>query len=72
MDNRNLIITTMASVNLNSSTLKDLMRIKHIGNVRAQKIIKRRPFKDRFELSNVGGLGEKRMSEIFKQNIIEV
>jgi competence protein ComEC len=59
-------------VNLNSCTLKDLQQIIHIGPVRAKKIISRRPFKDIYELSNVLGLGKKRMDAIFKQGIIEV
>lgn len=62
----------MATVNINAATAEELMKIKHIGVKRAEKIIKRRPFKDRFELSNVLGLGEKRMTAIFDQNIIEV
>jgi competence protein ComEC len=62
----------MATVNLNTATAEELTKIKHIGKKRAEKVIKRRPFKDRFELSNVLGLGEKRMTEIFEQNIITV
>lgn len=59
-------------VNLNSCTEKDLQKIIHIGKVRANKIISRRPFKDIYELSNVLGLGKKRMDAIFAQGIIEV
>ncbi len=59
-------------VNLNNCSEKDLQKIIHIGEVRAKKIISRRPFKDIYELSNVLGLGKKRMDAIFAQGIIEV
>jgi competence ComEA-like helix-hairpin-helix protein len=54
-------------VNINRASLKDLQRIVHIGPKRAGKIIARRPFRDIFELSNVLGLGEKRMKAILAQ-----
>ena len=59
-------------MNINTATADELTKIKHIGTKRAAIIISLRPFKDRFELSNVRGLGEKRMKDIFEQNIIEV
>ena len=59
-------------VNINKATEKELLDIIHIGKVRAGKIVKRRPFKDIFELSNVLGLGEKRMNDIIQQNIASV
>jgi competence ComEA-like helix-hairpin-helix protein len=59
-------------VNINTATPEELTRIKHIGVVRAEKIIKRRPFRDIFELSNVLGLGHKRMTQILEQNIITI
>jgi DNA uptake protein ComE-like DNA-binding protein len=62
----------MATVNLNTATAEELTKIKHIGKKRSEKIIKRRPYRDRFELSNVLGLSEVRMTEIFEQNIIHV
>ena len=60
----------MEKVNINQAAAKELIRIIHIGPVRAGKIISRRPFKDRYELSNVLGIGEKRMADILKQDLI--
>jgi DNA uptake protein ComE-like DNA-binding protein len=62
----------MEKVNLNKSHESELTKIIHIGPVRAEKIVKRRPYKDIYELSNVLGLGRKRMDQIFQQGIIEV
>jgi DNA uptake protein ComE-like DNA-binding protein len=59
-------------ININKATEIELQEIKHIGPVRAKKIIKRRPFKDIYELSNVLGLGIKRMNEIINQGITSV
>lgn len=62
----------MEKVNINKAEEKELQKIIHIGPVRALKIIKRRPYKDIYELSNVLGLGPIRMNQIFKQGIIEI
>ena len=59
----------MEQVSINKANAVDLMRIIHIGKKRAEKIIKRRPFKDLHELSNVLGLGKKRMDDIFGQGV---
>jgi len=60
----------MEKVNLNTASEKELQKIIHIGPRRAKKIINRRPYRDIYELSNVLGLGRKRMDEIFEQGII--
>jgi competence protein ComEC len=60
------------SININTATAADLQQIIHIGAVRAAKIINRRPFKDLYELSNVLGLGKKRMDDIIVQNVAQV
>lgn len=54
-------------IDLNRADEKALQQIIHIGPARAQKIIAGRPFKDLFELSNVRGLGKKRMWDIINQ-----
>jgi len=60
----------METVNINTATANDLQKIKGIGKVRSQKIIENRPFRDRYELSKIAGLGEKRMNAILQQNIL--
>jgi len=59
----------METVNINTATANDLQKIKGIGKIRSQKIIENRPFRDRYELSNIAGLGKKRMDKILLQNI---
>lgn len=59
-------------ININRASLEDLQKIVHIGPKRAQKIINRRPYKDIYELSNVLGLGGKRMKDILEQNLLNV
>ena len=60
----------METVNINTATANDLQKIKGIGKVRSQKIIENRPFRDRYELSKIAWLGEKRMNAILQQNIL--
>jgi competence protein ComEC len=56
-------------ININSASETDLQKIIHIGPVRALKIINHRPFRDIYELSNVLGLGKKRMDQILAQGL---
>lgn len=63
------VADTQALININRATLEQLQVLRHIGPTRAKKIIKYRPFKDVYELSNVLGLGEVRMREILKQGV---
>lgn len=60
----------MELININKATAEQLQAIKHIGAARAKKIIAARPYKDIYELSNVLGLGAKRMTEILSSNTI--
>ncbi|NLB86063.1 MAG: helix-hairpin-helix domain-containing protein [Bacteroidales bacterium] len=64
----------MNMINLNKADEKGLMKIIHIGKVRAKLIIEQRKnklFRDIYELSIIPGLGKKRMKDIINQkNII--
>lgn len=65
----------MEKVNINTAGSLGLMKIIHIGKVRARKIMftrQEKKFKDIFELTNVAGLGSARMLDIIKQEIVEV
>lgn len=54
-------------ININKADIKELQSIIHIGERRAQLIIEGRPYGDVFEVSNVRGLGKKRMLDIINQ-----
>ena len=54
-------------IDLNRATEIELQHIIHIGSQRAKDIIEGRPYRDLFELSNVKGLGKKRMWDIINQ-----
>jgi competence protein ComEC len=54
----------MKEININRAGVEELQLLIHIGPKRAEKIIKRRPYRDAFELSNVLGLGKKRMTDL--------
>ena len=66
----------MEKVNINLADFEELQRIIHIGPVRASMIIHKREtkgrFKDRYEITKIHSLGEKRMDGIIKQGIVEV
>lgn len=67
----------MEKVNINTAEEKDLIKIIHIGEVRAKLIYTNRiwykiDFKDIYELSTILGLGQKRMKDIIEQGIATV
>jgi len=55
------------SVDINSATKKELETLSGIGPVYAERIIKKRPFKDLDGLLNVSGIGEIRLKNIKSQ-----
>lgn len=57
-------------IDINKASAEELTQIKHVGPSFAEKIIENRPYRDIYELSNVLGLGKKRMNEIFHQDLI--
>lgn len=56
-------------IDINKASYEDLQKIIHIGPKRARMIIEMRLFKDMYELSNVPGLGKKRMNDIIAQGL---
>jgi len=63
----------METININKASAADLQKITGIGPVRATKMIehrKNKAFRDIYEVSNVAGLGKKRMDKIIQQDIL--
>ena len=55
---------TSDCININEATKEELMDIKHIGEVRAQNLINKRPFDSLDDLMEIKGIGEARLSDI--------
>ncbi len=58
-----------ATVDINSAPLKELVRIVHIGETRAQQLISLRPFYSLEDLERIKGIGEKSVGDIKKQGL---
>lgn len=57
-------------ININIASKDDLMKIRHIGNARADDIIANRPFSSIEELrGKVNGVGEARLADILAENV---
>lgn len=54
-------------ININNAGEKELQSIIHIGPKRARLLVENRPYRDMFEISNITGLGKKRMLDIINQ-----
>lgn len=62
----------MNKININRADRITLTKLIHIGPKRSAEIMVKRPFRDIYELSNILGLGKKRMKEIIEQGLAEV
>lgn len=56
-------------VNINTASVEQLMRIKHIGEVRAKALIELRPFKSVEDMTRISGIAAKRLSDIVAEGI---
>ncbi|MBE0467703.1 MAG: helix-hairpin-helix domain-containing protein, partial [Candidatus Desulforudis sp.] len=59
-------------VNINTATVDELQRIVHIGQSRAEEIIRLRPFSSLDDLSRVTGIGPSRLADIKAQGVAYV
>lgn len=59
-------------VNINTATLEELQQIVHIGQSRAEEIIRLRPFASLDDLSRVSGIGPSRLADIKEQGVAYV
>jgi hypothetical protein len=57
------------NVDINTAPLEDLVKIIHIGEVRALELISLRPFSSLDELTKIKGIGEARIKDIKKQGL---
>ena len=56
-------------VDINTASTRQLDRIVHIGPVRAEEIVQRRPFGSVRELTRVNGIAQKRLRDIEEQGL---
>ena len=54
-------------IDINSAPLEDLVKIIHIGEVRAKELISLRPFSSLDDLARIKGIGSARVNDIKKQ-----
>lgn len=59
-------------VNINTATVEELQEIVHIGQARAEEIIRLRPFSSLDDLSRVTGIGPSRLTDIKAQGVAYV
>lgn len=63
------LVFASEKININTAPLKDLTKIIHIGESRAQELISLRPFYSLDELGKIKGIGEARLNDIKKQGL---
>ncbi|MFH1582326.1 MAG: lamin tail domain-containing protein [bacterium] len=56
-------------IDINTAPLEDLIKIIHLGEIRATELISLRPFSSLDELSRINGISESRVEEIKDQGI---
>lgn len=62
-------VSASERIDINTAPLEDLMKIIHIGEVRAVELISLRPFSSLDELTKIKGVGEARLKDIKKQGL---
>lgn len=74
--NRGLWTTAVSpaadKVDINTATIEELKRIIHIDQVRAEEIVRLRPFSSVDDLDRVRGIGPARLADIKEQGIASV
>ncbi len=62
-------ISAVEKIDINSAPLEDLVKIIHIGEVRAKELISLRPFSSLDDLARIKGIGDSRVNDIKKQGL---
>ena len=65
-------ILAVEKIDINTAPSEDLIKIIHIGEVRAQELISLRPFFSLDDLARINGISEKRVEDIKKQGLAYV
>jgi len=56
-------------IDINSAPLEDLVKVIHIGEVRAEELISLRPFSSLDDLTRIKGISKTRVEDIKKQGL---
>lgn len=64
--------TTSSKININTASLDEMQLIIHIGQARAEEIIRLRPFRSLDDLSRVSGIGPSRLADIKAEGLAYV
>jgi len=71
-----LLVSLLASpiiaagrIDINTAPLEELVKIKHIGEGRAEQLIALRPFSSLDELVRINGIGEARLKDIKEEGL---
>lgn len=59
-------------IDINSAPLEDLVKVIHIGEVRAEELISLRPFSSLDDLTRIKGISKTRAEDIKKQGLARV
>jgi hypothetical protein len=61
--------SNIEKIDINSASVEDLVKIIHIGKVRAEELIYLRPFSSLDDLIRIKGIGEAKLEDIKKQGL---
>jgi DNA uptake protein ComE-like DNA-binding protein len=56
-------------VDVNTATTGELVRIIHIGEVRAAELVRLRPFRSLDDLKRISGIGDVRLADIKREGL---
>jgi len=62
-------ILAAGKIDINTAPLEELIKIKHIGEGRAEQLIALRPFSSLDELVRINGIGEARLRDIKEEGL---
>ncbi|MDP3991157.1 MAG: lamin tail domain-containing protein [Candidatus Nealsonbacteria bacterium] len=65
-------VSAEEKIDINTAPLEDLIKIIHIGEIRASELISLRPFSSLDDLVRINGLSEKRVEDIKSQGLASI
>lgn len=63
------LVFAAEKIDINTAPSEDLVKITHIGEIRARELISLRPFSSLDELTKIKGIGEANLRDIKEQNL---